>query len=294
MKDLKRRRLAVAVAGVVAVPVLAASIAYACGALASLSVSPASGDVGTTVHGSGKGFSNAHGSSPSTEPVYVRLGSRTGAILWEGRPDSAGDISFAFTVPNVAPGSYTILATQNNADGTPAAGTPARATFQVTGPVAAPVAATPAIPEDPAPAPATAAAPAPAQSASPAPAATPAPAPATRTRVAPAPAAAAAPAPAPAAARAPAIATPAPEAIPAPAAAAPAAPAVAAPAPAEETSPVTAPARRSATVETAPASSSTPWLAIGLVGIGLLLSLAASAMVLAGRREEKAPVEVRR
>ena len=165
MKDLKRRRLAVAVAGVVAVPVLAASIAYACGALASLSVSPASGDVGTTVHGSGKGFSNAHGSSPSTEPVYVRLGSRTGAILWEGRPDSAGDISFAFTVPNVAPGSYTILATQNNADGTPAAGTPARATFQVTGPVAAPVAATPAIPEDPAPAPATAAAPAPAQSA---------------------------------------------------------------------------------------------------------------------------------
>jgi hypothetical protein len=292
MKDLKRRRLAIAVAGVVAVPVLAASIAYACGALASVSVSPASGDVGTLVQGSGRNFSDAHGSSPSAEPVYVRLGSRTGTILWEGRPDAAGNIAFAFTVPNVAPGSYTIVATQNNADGTPAGGTPARATFQVTGVVTAPVAATPAIPEDPAPAPATAAAPAPAQTASPAPAATPAPA--TRTRVAPAPAAAAAPAPAPAAAPAPAVATPAPEATPAPAAAAPAAPAVAAPAPAEESSPVTAPARRSATVDTASASSSTPWLAIGLVGVGLLLSLAASAMVLAGRREEKAPVEVRR
>ena len=292
MKDLKRRRLAVAVTGVIAVPVLAASIAYACGALASVSVSPASGDVGTVVQGSGRNFSDAHGSSPSAEPVYVRLGSRTGTILWEGRPDAAGSIQFAFTVPNVQPGSYTIVATQNNADGTPAGGTPARATFQVTGAVAAPVAATPAIPEDPAPAPATAAAPAPAQTATPAPA-TPAPAPATRTRVAPAPAAAAAPAPAPAAAPAPAVATPAPEATPAPAAAIPA-PAVVAPAPAEESSPVTAPARRSATVDTAPASSSTPWLAIGLVGVGLLLSLAASAMVLAGRREEKAPVEVRR
>jgi hypothetical protein len=37
-----------------------------------------------------------------------------------------------------------------------------------------------------------------------------------------------------------------------------------------------------------------PWLAIALVGLGLVLSLGATALVLAGRRERKAPAAARR
>jgi len=41
-------------------------------------------------------------------------------------------------------------------------------------------------------------------------------------------------------------------------------------------------------------SDGSPALAIALVGIGLVLALGASAVVLAGRREGKAPARVRR
>lgn len=283
MNDTKRSRLALIAFGAVAVPLLAASIAYACGALATLSVHPGSGDAGAQVEGFGRGFSSTHGGAPSAEPVVVRFNSRSGPVLWSGHPAANGNISFSFTVPNTSPGSYTIIATQNNADGQPVAGTPARASFTVTGtPAPAPAPAQQAAPSDPAPA--AAPAPAPAASASPAPSASPARATATapRTRTATRPAPAAAPAPAVAPAPAPAPAT-APEEVTAPA------PQVApAPAPALRTTTVTTPSTASSK------SDGTPWLAFGLVGVGLVLSLAASAMVLGGRREERAPARARR
>ncbi|HVL93449.1 MAG TPA: hypothetical protein VM264_08895, partial [Acidimicrobiales bacterium] len=95
----------------------------------------------------------------------------------------------------------------------------------------------------------------------------------------------AAPAPAPAATPAPVAApvTPAPEVAPAPAA----------PAPAPAATPAETPARRSVMVSM-DSDGGSPWLAIALVGLGLVLSLGATALVLAGRRDAKAPVGTRR
>jgi len=129
MKPRIGRRALCVVGALVAVPLVAASIAYACTALATLSLNPASGDAGAQVSGSGRAFSSA----PTAEPVVVRFNSRSGPVLWTGRPDGAGNINFTFAVPNVAPGSYAVIATQNNADGHPVGGTPARAAFTVTG-----------------------------------------------------------------------------------------------------------------------------------------------------------------
>lgn len=286
----KRRPLYLMAFGVVAVPLVAASIAYACSALASLSVDIQSADSGVTVNGVGRNFSNAHGGAPSSEPVVLHLNSRTGAVLWSGRPDANGNVEFSFQVPRVASGSYALIATQNNADGVPVSGTPARAAFTVAGPISDAIAAAEAAPaaEPVAAAPAVAPAPAPAPAPAAAPAVTRAPAVAPRVRVAPA-APAVAPAPA-AAAPAPAVAAPAPavEATPAPVAAP--APAVT---PAPEAAPA-APARRSVMVSMSGSSDGSPALAIALVGIGLVLALGASALVLAGRRDSKVPAKARR
>ncbi|HET7486640.1 MAG TPA: hypothetical protein VFJ85_01830 [Acidimicrobiales bacterium] len=283
-----RRPLFAAAFGVVAIPLVAASIAYACSALASLSLTPSTGDVGATISGVGKGFSNSHGGAPSSEPVKLHFNSRTGPVLWEGRPDAAGTVAFTFSVPRVAAGSYTLIATQTNADGQPAPGTPARAQFTVAGPLADSVAAELAAPvqstETAAPAAAPVAAPAPAPA--PAPAARTATAPRVRTApaakpvvAAPAPVQVQAPAPAPEANTPPA--PPAPAVTPAPVT--PVAPAT----------PVTSPARRSATVAAA-SSDHSPALAIGFVVVGLLLVVGAVAMVVAGRRSSRARAEARR
>ena len=285
----KRRPLYLMAFGALAVPLVAASIAYACGALASLSVNTQSADSGTTVTGMGRNFSNAHGGAPSAEPVVLHFNTRTGPVLWSGRPDASGSVEFSFQVPRVAAGSYTVIATQNNADGVAVGGTPARASLTVAGPVSEAIAAEAAAPAEPAAA-APAAAPAPAAVATPAPAAAPATprvrvaAPARTVAAAPAAAPAVAAAPAPVAAPAPAVeATPAPVAAPAP---------VVAPAP--EVAPAAAPARRSVMVSMSGGSDGSPALAIALVGVGLVLALGASALVLAGRRDSKAPARVRR
>lgn len=265
--------------GVVAVPVLVASIAYACTSLATLSMQ-SSGAESQTVSGTGKGFST----NATSSPVEIHFGSRSGQVVWTGSPSASGEIAYSFQVPQVAPGQYAIIATQTAANGNAVGGTPARAAFEVTGPpaaAAAPVQAAPVAEPTPAPAPQVIATPAapvvrtptpvvrtPARSVAPAPAvATPAPAPAP-VAVAPAPVA-------------PAPVAPAVEAAPAPVA-----PAPAAEAPATD--------RRSVMVSMAGESDGSPWLAIGLVGMGLALSLGATALVIAGRRDRKSPAAARR
>jgi len=270
--------------GLVAAPVLVASMSYACGALASLSINPGAADAGQTVSGFGSAFSGTMGGAPSAEPVVVRFNSRTGPVLWSGRPDASGNVSFSFATPKAAPGQYTIIAMQNNADGQPAPGTPARASLQITGQPEAAPAPVVAAPAESTPAPQAAVA-------TPAPAATPAPV-ATRTpaRVTtPAPVAVAAPAPVATPAPAEAVAPVAPV-TPAPAEVTPVAPAAPAPAAA---APAETP-RRSVMVSMGGSSDGSPWLAIGLVGVGLVLSLGATALVLAGRRDRKSPVGARR
>ena len=125
--------------------------------------------------------------------------------------------------------------------------------------------------------------------------------------VAPAPvqaAAAVAPTPAPAPRPAPVAPTPAPVAAPAPAAPAaapvePVAEPVPAPAPIAEpvkaapVVPVTSPAGRTAMVSMRSSSADSPRTAVALVGVGLLLTIAASALVIP-RRAVKAPALARR
>ena len=278
MKRIGRRGSVLAF-GAVLVPLVAVSMAYACSVLSTLAVEPGTGAAGTTVAGTGRSFSRVE--VGNVEPVAVRWGTTDGPLLWSGRPDAGGNIAFSFVVPDAAPGSYTIVATQRTADGVMVAGTPARASFQVTGPAtqAATQSAVPFEPTSPAPAPA--AAPATQTAAAP------------RVRVAPAPApAASAPAatPAPAAAPAP---VPAPAAEPAPAAA-PAPAVTPAPATTPEPDAAPAPARRSVMVSMSDDSSSSSGLAIALVGVGLVLALAASALVLASRRNQKATAKAKR
>lgn len=286
MTQTKKRALFATAFGTLVVPLLVASFAYACTSLATLSVNPSSAPAGTTVNGTGKNFAPHGTDAPSTEPVVLHLNSRTGSTLWSGRPDAAGNIVFSFTVPDVEAGSYTLIATQMTATGANQSGTPARISFEVTpSPVAAePVAAAPADEVAATPAPAVAATPARAATprvrvAAPARTSTPAPA------VAPVPAPAAAPVPAPATAvaPAPAVPTPAPVASPAPAVS-----------PAPESAPATAPARRSVMVSMSGGGDGSPVLAIALVGVGLVMALGASALVLAGRRDRKVPASARR
>lgn len=108
--------------------------AFACVELASLLLAVNEAAPGDQVAGTGKGFSDSHGGGPSAEPVVVHFGSSTGPILWAGRPGADHAVSFTFTVPAVPPGEYAVVATQTNADGEPAPGTPARAVLTVVTP----------------------------------------------------------------------------------------------------------------------------------------------------------------
>ena len=275
---LGRRALGV-VGAAVAVPLVAASIAYACTALATLGLNPTQGDAGTQVQGTGRGFSRA---TSGVEPVILRFGSRTGTELWRGRPDAGGNISFSFTVPKVNPGSYAIIATQNTADGQAVPGTPARASFTVTGAPAASPAAAPAAP---------------------APRAIAAPAPATR------PGSQAVPAPAPAGAPAQAVAgqpgtvagSPVAGGIgsstqggpPSVTGTGAAAPGVAA-TPAGAPAPFGAPAAEERRTVLGAESDGLALLPLALVAAGLVLTLAAAGLVVARRREDKALAWTRR
>jgi len=281
MKQRGARRVWLLGLGAVAAPVFVASMAFACTSLATLSM-PESGAELSTVTGTGKGFNTADTSSA----VEIHFGSRTGALLWSGRANSAGEIAYSFQIPQgTAAGQYAIIATQTLASGNAAGGTPARAAFQVTGNTPATANAVVAPTEQ-------VGAVEPVATAAPAPAAAPARTPAVRAPVA----APRAPVvtPAPAAAPAPVVApAPAPVVAPVPAAVTPA-PVAPAPAPSAATPAETPASERSVMVSMADDGNGSPWLAIGLVGLGLVLSLGATALVVAGRRDRKAPAAARR
>lgn len=106
-----------------AVPLAVVSVAFACGRLATLYLFPRQAKQGATVGGYGRNFNVA----PNASPVTLHFNSRTGNVLWTGRPNPAGQISPSFQVPNVRSGYYLIMAEQNGPNGAPAAGTPGRA-----------------------------------------------------------------------------------------------------------------------------------------------------------------------
>ena len=280
-----RKRGLVGVVSVAAVLAMVGAVAWACTPLASIRATPAQGAPGTNVTLTGSSF------DPKGASVNVYWGGASGVKVASAPISATGTFTANFAVPaNAFGGNQVITAVPANGSAAPT-----NAMFVVqNAPLVPPPSLAQGTEEAPTvnePVSAEAPAASPVATASPAPAAQAAP------RVRPAPTRTAAPAP-----RAAAPAPVTPPAPAAPAAAAPAveetptpvvepAPAAAAPTPA---APPAAPARRSVMVSMASESDGSPALAIALVGIGLALALGASAVVLAGRRDRKAPATAKR
>jgi len=128
--------------GVFVVPLSAASLAYACTGLATVTTSPGAGVAGSTVTVNAKGFAPHDGADARAALAEIRMDSMTGPVIGTGSPSgSNGSFAAQITVPGVDPGEHVLIVTQNDANGTPAYGTPARTVFTVDPtPAAAPAA----------------------------------------------------------------------------------------------------------------------------------------------------------
>jgi hypothetical protein len=121
-----------------ALPLLATSIAWACGVLATAQSSTKVAAPGQAITVTGKNYST----SATASAVTVRLSKRSGDVLATTAPNSGGAISTTFNLPqNLSPGWYVLQVLQFNANGTPKSGTPGRTSIRVQGSAAA--AATP-------------------------------------------------------------------------------------------------------------------------------------------------------
>lgn len=117
-----------------AVVVLLGLTAHACTNLASLNLSNTTGRAGDTLTITGSSFNIICVCGPQVPPtpVKIRWNGIKGEVMAEMMPDRAGAVSASFTVPDVKPGYYVIVATQHDETyHIDAAGTPARATFEV-------------------------------------------------------------------------------------------------------------------------------------------------------------------
>lgn len=130
--SLQKKALAVFATAMAAMAITAAA-AFACTNLATLNLSNASGNVGETVTVTGSSF-KAPAADAAPLPVILNWSGAEGSVLAEATPDSAGNISATFTVPEGEPGYYVVIASQSDAEGEAAYGTPARASFQILGP----------------------------------------------------------------------------------------------------------------------------------------------------------------
>jgi hypothetical protein len=104
---------------------VAASAAFACQSLSTATINPKSGPSGTVVSLSGSNYS----SSPTASAIQVHLDSRTGPVLAQSGPASTINVSFPV---NASRGYHPIVVTQYTSSGAPVAGTPGRASFNVT------------------------------------------------------------------------------------------------------------------------------------------------------------------
>lgn len=127
------RKSAVLGFGGVALVLLGAMGAWACTNLATLNLSHAAGEAGTSVDITGSAFS-----APSSggQKVAIHWNAADGRVLTTATPDSTGNIEASVTIPAGAePGYYVLVATQDVKDEegalSPSYGTPARASFLV-------------------------------------------------------------------------------------------------------------------------------------------------------------------
>ena len=146
--------------GLMAVPVTAVGVAYACTALAVAETNVRTAAVGDTVTVSGKFFAPHDPSDIRTSPAIIRMDRIDGPALAQASPGSnsaGGTFSVDITVPATDAGEHVVIVTQAGINGAPAYGTPARTVLRVT-PAPAPAAAQAAAAAPaPAPAPAVAA-----------------------------------------------------------------------------------------------------------------------------------------
>jgi hypothetical protein len=137
MATMTRRR-AVGFFGMVGAALVALAVtAWACTNLATLNLSAPAGKPGEVITITGSSFTTVCICGPAlpATPVKIRWNGVRGNVLAEQMPEKSGAISAAFTVPETQPGYYVIVATQHDETyHLDAAGTPARATFEVLGP----------------------------------------------------------------------------------------------------------------------------------------------------------------
>ena len=128
-----RKKVSVVFGSAAAATVVAGAAAFACTNLATLNLSSSAGKAGDTVTVTGSSFNVNSTNVAASFPVVLKWNGVEGATLAQVQPDKAGNISATFTVPDGQPGYYVIVATQKDAKGVDAYGTPARASFQILG-----------------------------------------------------------------------------------------------------------------------------------------------------------------
>lgn len=104
------------------------AVAYACTAIATLTVSTTSGLPGSMVDLTGKGFKLG---VPVTVTMYDATSAATGPVLAQAIPEAGGKFAVSVQVPASAAGTQVISASQTAADGTPISRMAAGAVFQV-------------------------------------------------------------------------------------------------------------------------------------------------------------------
>ncbi|MDQ3630214.1 MAG: hypothetical protein M3417_02835, partial [Actinomycetota bacterium] len=105
MRHFGKRGWVLLVLGLFVVPMSAASLAYACTGLATISTSSSSGVAGSTVTVDGKGFAAHDPSDVRTAPAEIRMDSMTGPVIGTASPSasrSGGNFSVQITVPAAA------------------------------------------------------------------------------------------------------------------------------------------------------------------------------------------------
>jgi hypothetical protein len=127
-----RKKVTTAFGAAAAASIIAGAAAFACTNLATLNLSSTAGKAGDSVTVTGSSFRTARGATPA-DPVVLRWNGVEGTELAKVMPDKAGNISATFAIPEGQPGYYVIVATQKNAQGVDAYGTPARASYQILG-----------------------------------------------------------------------------------------------------------------------------------------------------------------
>lgn len=106
---MRRNRLKIAVGGTIAGAALGiASLAWACTAQLGFRVEPGGAVAGAAVAAKGDN---------ATGPVEIRWNSVDGALLAKADVTSGGTYAAGFTVPDAAPGVYTVVALSHGNDG---------------------------------------------------------------------------------------------------------------------------------------------------------------------------------